>query len=58
MCKGPEAENGWFEELNVLKEDLYICSMNSVGRRAGVVRSWVLCTMGMASKYLDYSVGK
>lgn len=58
MCKGPEAENGWFGELNVLKEDLYTYNMDSMGRRAGVVRSWVLFTMVMAPEYFDYSVGK
>lgn len=68
MCKSPEAENWCFEGLNVLKEDLYICSvvrledkglsLGSMGRRAGVVRSWVLSTTGMTSEFFDYKVGK
>lgn len=29
MCRSPEAENWCFEGLNVLKEDLYICSVVS-----------------------------
>lgn len=52
MCKDPEAENWWFEELNVLK-DLHICGLVSKEEK-GLSYGFKGMSWGRGPKELDF----